>query len=84
MRLNYENCYLRRILFQTLKQLSDYNSRIAWTFDGNIKNESCKWYLGTKEQKSTFLVVSRTCTRNVGRLVRILPTPAKLNNFRVI
>ena len=35
MRLNYENCYLRRILFQTSKQLSDYNIRIAWTFDGN-------------------------------------------------
>ena len=31
----YENCSLRRILFQTLKQHSDYKSLIAKVFDGN-------------------------------------------------
>ena len=48
--LNYENCSLRNILFQMLKY-SDYKSLIAKTFEGNIKNESCKWYLGNQEQK---------------------------------
>ena len=32
---------------------SDYKSLIAKTFNGNIKNESCKCYLGNKEQKSS-------------------------------
>ena len=43
MRLNYKNCSLRRILFQTLKQYSDCKSFIAHTFDKNtlkIKNVS--------------------------------------------
>ena len=35
MRLNYENCSLRSILFQTLKQHSDYKGLIAKTFDEN-------------------------------------------------
>ena len=43
-----------------LKQYSDYKSLIAKTFDGNVKNESCKCYLGNKEQKAMFLVVSRS------------------------
>ena len=34
MRLNYVNCFLRRILFYILKQHSDYKSLIAKTFKG--------------------------------------------------
>ena len=31
---------------------SDYKSLIVKTFEGNIKNENCKWYLGNQEQKN--------------------------------
>ena len=41
------------ILFWTIRQ----KGLIAITFDGN-KNESCKCYLGNKEQRIMFLVVS--------------------------
>ena len=49
---------MRSILFQTLKQHSDYKSLIAKTF--GIENEGCKCCLGNKEQKVMFLVVSRS------------------------
>ena len=39
-----------------LKQHSDYKNLIAKTFDGNIKNESCKCYLGNEEQKAIILI----------------------------
>ena len=35
MSLNYENCSLMSILFQTLKQYADYKSLFAKTFDEN-------------------------------------------------
>ena len=60
MCLKYENCSLRRILFQTFKQHSHCKSLIAKSFWWNYnKSESCKCYLGMKEQKWMFLVVSQ-------------------------
>ena len=47
----YENFSLKSILFQTLKQHLDYKSVIAKTFG--------RCYLGNKEQKAMFLVMSR-------------------------
>ena len=39
---------------------SDYKSLIVKTFEGNTKNESCKWYLGNQEQKTIYLVLPRS------------------------
>ena len=44
-----------------LKQHSDYkglNAKKIWR--KHMKNESCKWNFGTKEQKAMFLVVSQS------------------------
>ena len=75
MRLRHENLALRRISFQILKQHSDFKSFIAKTFSGNsFKNENHKSYLGNKEQKTMFLVVSRSDTHfNFGRLLLACP-----------
>ena len=64
MRLKYENCSLRSILFEQLKQHSDCKRLIAKTFNANtLKNGSCKSYLGSEEQKVIFLVVSHTLSQ---------------------
>ena len=43
----------------TFKQQKSHCVNFRWK---HIKKESCKGYLGDKEQKAIFLVVSDTCT----------------------
>ena len=50
--LNHENCSLRRIFGLEKPHYEKFWSNL-------IKNESCKCYLGNKEQRAMFLVVSR-------------------------
>ena len=58
--LNYENCSFRNILFQTLKQYSDYKSFIAKPFDGNtLKMKAVSTIQVIKNKKAMLLVVPR-------------------------
>ena len=61
MRLMYENCSLRRILFSTFKQYSHYTKASLQKLLMEIfKSESCKSYFRNKEQKWICLVVSQS------------------------
>ena len=61
MRLNYENCFLEENLIlevkTTFRLQKPHCENVWWK---HIKNESWKCYLGNREQKLMFLVVSRS------------------------
>ena len=64
MRLNYENCSFKSILFQALKQYSDYKSLIAKTFNGNtllMKTVNAIQVIRSKKQYSQ-VSLDLTCT----------------------
>ena len=73
MHLNYQNCFLRCILFQALKYYSDYKSLIAKTFDGNTLKMKAVSAIQVKNNKMhCFLFyLDWTCTQ-LGVLKEIL------------
>ena len=64
MHLYFGNCSLKSILFQTLKQHSDYKSLITKTFDGNtLKMKALNTIQVIKSRKQFFqLCLVQTCT----------------------